>query len=298
MLLVLTSLGHYGNRDPSNLAIFTIRELAMIVLDGKPVGPLKYQNWCIDSETTNEKAWEEMQPYLTGYHSSQDEEFMIERLETRGRHLYKAMQMMCKVLLAKIQTIQELDIVKNLMSSQASRVLLKLTNDLKYLQNQFVLFAYSRFTRCNDGGISGWRDCLELARSQLEKVSDVLQSEIAIVRGLAKYPESKEWKRKLHALRLLGRIEGKYDDVHYSTHLPLQTAKKNLERMVYQWDKMAVFGSQNWYSKPRDTDEESAWREFLPLLELDGFVPPNDEVEAGQSKKTTKSAEYIGNQRV
>jgi len=233
-LLILKAYDHYGNRRPSKLAMFTIRELAMIVLDGFLVGPLKYQNWCIEPDTPKEEAWAELQAYLTGSHSQRSEESMTMRLENRGRLLYKAMSDMCIKLLVSIDTILRIKVPFDRCVARTTEKLLTFGNDLYRLQIQFGAFARSRVMRSKDGGIRRWKRQLEYARDRTEELSLIFSVQLTILRTMEEHPESERWKRTWHAFKLLERIDCDLGSDHYSTHRPLQDAKNHLKNMVFK----------------------------------------------------------------
>jgi hypothetical protein len=64
--------------------------------------------------------------------------------------------------------------------------------------------------------------------------------------------------------------------------------------MVFKGSELPVFANQSWYYMPLKISEESAWKEFIPLLELgrSAFLEEKDSGN-GQLEKADRTSEGI-----
>lgn len=277
-LLALKTIGQHCDRAPSFLAMFTLRELGMVMLDGKPTDFLEYQNWSFDTETTSEKAWEEMRIYLTGHRSYETEQYLINRLRSRGTRLYRGMTNLCKTLLTQAKQMRELNVVRSRVSPQTYDELRAIAQLLFKDGQKYRSCARNKHSW--DCDIRTHKHNMENLAKAFDETRHKINTQTAIMRNISTNPENKDWLRKRHALHLLTKIAevlrphrrhgGTFFD--YLRRYPrIGIAHQNLEKLVYHGEEMAGYETHSWYANPKDTDEESAWNEFKPLLDLDSL---------------------------
>lgn len=327
-LLVLKTIGKHVDRAPSFLTMYTLRELGMVMLDGKPTDALEYQNWVLEPETTtSDKAWEEMRTYLTGHYYYDTEKDLINRLRSRGTRLYQGMANLCKGLLAHIKQMREPDVMKNRVSPQTYSDLYAIEQLLIKRGKQYSLCA--RNMRTWECDIRFHKRNMEDLAKSFDEIRNKINTQVAIMTHKSTNPENEDWLRKRHGLALLARIAKvlKLNSRDRECFLGslcryprIGVAYSNLEKLVYRGEKTAVYYAHSWYANPMDSDEESAWNELKPLLDLDSLKPrrrkrrfvsngqsfesrsilgPLDEEDSGQGldaeKDNAQDARFAGN---
>lgn len=248
------------------------------MLDGKPTDFLEYQNWSFDTETTSEKAWEEMRTYLTGHHSYETEQYLISRLRSRGTRLYRGMTNLCKTLLNQAKQMRELDVVRSRVSPQTYDELRAIAQ-LLYKDGQKYR-SCARNKHSWDCVICTHKHNMQNLAKAFDETRHKINTQTAIMRNISTDPEDKDWLRKRYALHLLTkkaevlRPHRRMEEpslIIFVGYPRIGIAYQNLEKLVYRGRERAGYETHSWYANPKNTDEESAWNEFKPLLDLDSL---------------------------
>ncbi|QDS71970.1 hypothetical protein FKW77_001263 [Venturia effusa] len=249
-LLVMKTIGQHIDQAPSFLTMYTLRELGMIMLDGKPTNALRYQNWSFEPGVTSDKAWEEMRMYLTGHRYHDVEQDLISSLNSRGTRLYKGMTDLCKALLCEAKKMRELDVVKTGVSPQT----------------------YGTHKRA-----------LETLAKSFDEIRHKIDTQTMIIKNVFADPGNKDWLRKRHALYILKKIDEllalkrRQGDTICDSRLAM--AYQDLEKLVYRGEEMTLYEAHRWYADPTSTDGETAWNEFMGALDLDSWRLRKRELE-------------------